>query len=458
MILRSRLSTVALLMFGIFILTPVTSSAFFWKKKVPAWVTTQLSDPNYYIRVGSAPLDKKYNSHIEEARKDALNELASEISVQIFSSNVLVSVVRNDELKDEFNSLIRARVVADIEGYELVDTYQDRKNYWSLYRLSKQRYAEGQQRKRADAVEDARFHYVQAAEAEAQRNYRQAVIASAKAIDALKAYLNESHLVTISGREVNLVQQSFARIAAVLSTLRVYAAENEIEARYAGSIGAEQLSFLLTDSLSNPVPFFPVAGWYSERALSGLNRITDEFGIVAFEIPKVRSNKARETFTLAPDIQIMLVESSADFTVRKAILEMAVQKSTVPVKVSKPSVQIEVKSSASTGGRNTAVVYNSLRALFLNKSFPVVRDSSDLRLELRCFPRLQSKVNDLCTVTLEGSLRLFDSYGNLLYTQQIAAQKGVQLTEARAEEEAYNALVRQLESRYFREMEEALLK
>lgn len=458
MILRSRLSSIALLMVGMLLVTPVTTSAFFWKKKVPAWVNSQLSDPNYYIGVGSAPLDKKYHSHIEEAKKDALNELASEISVQIFSSNVLVSVVRNDQLKDEFNSLIRARVVADIEGYELVDTYKDRKNYWSLYRLSKQHYAEGQQRKRADAVENARFHYVQATEALAQKNYRQAVIASAKAIDALKAYLNESHLVTIAGREVNLVQQSFARIAAVLSTIRVYAAEDEIEARYAGSIGADQLSFLLTDSVYNPMPFFPVAGWYSERALSGLNRITDEYGIVAFEVPKVRSNKTRETFTLAPDIQTLLVESSADFTVRKAILEMAVQRSTVPVKVSKPSVQIEVKSSTSTGGRNTAVVFNSLRALYLNKSYPVVQDSSDLRLELRCFTSLQSTVNDLFTVSLEGNMRLFDTYGNLLYTQQIAALKGVQLTELRAEEEAYNALVRQLESRYFREMEEALLK
>lgn len=458
MILKSKLWSVVILMVGMMVLTPETSSAFFWKKKVPAWVSSQLSDPDYYFGVGSAPLDKRNHTHIEEAKKDALNELASEISVQIFSSNVLVSVVRNDELKDEFNSLIRARVVADIEGYELVDTYQDRKNYWSLYRLSKQRYAQQQQRKRADAVENARFQYVQAVDAQVQSNYRQAVVAYTKAIDALKAYLNESHLVTIAGQEVNLVQQSFARIAAILSNLRVYAAEEEIEARYTAGIGADQLSFLLTDSLSNPVPFFPVAGWYSERALSGLNRITDEYGIVAFEIPKVRSNKARETFTLTPDVQTMLVESSADFTVRKAILEMPVHRSTVPVKISKPSVRIEVKSGSSAGGRNTAVVYNSLRSLYLNKSYPVLNDSSDLRLELRLFPRLQSKANNLYTISLEGNMRLFDTYGNLLFTQQIAPVRGVQLTEDRAEEEAFNVLVRQLETRYFREMEEALLK
>ena len=116
------------------------------KVQLPEWIHSHQSDANYFTGVGYAPIFKRDNSHIEKARKDALNELASEISVNIFSSNVLITLVKNDKIYDEFNSLINTRVRADIEGYELVDSYSDKKNYWVYYRLSKRKYYEVQEK------------------------------------------------------------------------------------------------------------------------------------------------------------------------------------------------------------------------------------------------------------------------------------------------------------------------
>ena len=142
------------------------------KNKAPEWVVNRVSDANYYIGIGYAPKVKKSTAHYDLAAQNALNDLASEISVSISASTLMITIEDDKQLKDDFTSIIKARAQKDIEGYEKVASYEDRKGYWVYYRLSKSQYAATQARKRRLAVESAKVFYVAAQEAEQKMDYK----------------------------------------------------------------------------------------------------------------------------------------------------------------------------------------------------------------------------------------------------------------------------------------------
>jgi hypothetical protein len=460
MILRSKdvnINTAVLLLCFVLCFVPETSACF-RKPVVPAWVNTQLSDPNYFIGIGSAPIIKRQNTHIERARKDALNELASEISVQLFSSNVLVTLVRNDKIKDEFNSLIRSRVITEIEGYELVDTYADKKNYWVYYRLPKSRYYEQQRQKRLAATQNALSYYRLATLAEISGDLRNALVNYAKTLDAVRLYLNENIVADINGNEENLVVKSFAGLNNILSSLSIEPQQPTINAIYAKDVDPEMLVFQLKDASGRNISGFPLMAHYSERAMLQPSAVTDANGQVQFTIGKVRSSKREETFRVTPDINAILLESAADFTIRKAILEMPFQTLSVPVFIRKPAIRFEVNE------RNNGQVMPEpmLARSLLNLSRLSGYDTDNSEVDYICFIDTNTKPegfnNGIYTVVLTGNIVVTDSNNNIKYTARITPVKGMQLSLERAGAEAYNALLQQINTRYFREIEEAIVK
>lgn len=455
--IQYRVFALALICF--FILPVVDIDACFRKPTPPpAWVNTSLSDPDYFIGIGSAPIIKKQNDHIEKAKNDALNELASEISVQIFSSNVLVTIVNNDKIKDEFNSLIRSRVTTDIEGYELVDTYTDKKNYWAYYRLSKQKYYEQQRQKRLAATQNAQANYKLAIQSEKQIDYKNALVYYAKTIDAVKLYLNENIKAEIDGVEVNLVVQSFSRLSSILSSLTLNAPYSKLNVLFSQSIAPDQLTYTLKDASGKPIAGFPLAAYYSERAIQTPVQTTDVNGVVRYSVPVVRSQKKEETFRVSPDINSILLESSADFTVRKAILEMPFQTLTMPVYIRKPSIRFEVDEKKYGIPSTENVLAKTFNNLSLASGYLTGENTADYICSVETDTKQLSVTNGIYTCVLTGSVVLTDSKNNIKYTAQIAPVKGMQLSPEKAGTEAYRLLQQQIGNRYFREIEEAIAK
>jgi hypothetical protein len=441
-----------------FMLFAVDAGACFRKPTPPAWVNTTLSDPDYFIGIGSAPIIKKQNDHVEKAKNDALNELASEISVQIFSSNVLVTIVNNDKIKDEFNSLIRSRVTTDIEGYELVETYSDKKIIWVYYRLSKQKYYEQQRLKRLAATQNGLSNYKLAVQSEKQIDYKNALVYYAKTIDAVKLYLNENIKTVVEGVEVNLVVKSFSRLASILSSLTIEAQHKNLDVLFSQKISPEQLTYTLKNANDQPIAGFPLVAYYSERAIQSPLQTTDMNGLVRYSVPVVRSQKKEEAFRVSPDINSILLESSADFTVRKAILEIPYQTLTIPVYIRKPSIRFEIVER-NQGMRSAD---NVLAKTFSNLSIQSGYLTGENAADYICFVEADTKqisfADGIYTCVLTGSVVLTDSKNNIKYTAQIAPVKGMQLSPEKAGMEAYNVLQQQIATRYFREIEEAILK
>ena len=101
----------------------------------PNWVQKDLMIKTFHgIGVVS-----KYNSenYIQTAKNNALNDIASEISINISSELVDIMIEQSGMSEEQSRSEIQALTKADLEGYELVDTWDNGNEYWVYYKLSK---------------------------------------------------------------------------------------------------------------------------------------------------------------------------------------------------------------------------------------------------------------------------------------------------------------------------------
>ncbi len=428
------------------------------KVQLPEWIHSHQSDANYFTGVGYAPIFKRDNSHIEKARKDALNELASEISVNIFSSNVLITLVKNDKIYDEFNSLINTRVRADIEGYELVDSYSDKKNYWVYYRLSKRKYYEVQEKKRIAATQNALSFYRAALFAKKNGDYKLALINYVKTIDAVKLYLNESIVSEIGGVEENIVVNAYQAITSILTNLRFAYPYVNIPVVLAEDIDPQYLNFQLVNQHNEPMFGFPLIFHYSERAISHSVQITDLSGKVQFQVPKVRSNKSAELITLSIDVNALLAESSADYAVRRSIQDIALQTLMVPVYINKPTISFHVDERNFNRPLQENVGLQTLIEQAYAADYRVVEKDADYECYITTNAARENLIRGIHNVVVQGQIILKDRYGNIKHISQISPIKGVHLSAEKAAQDAYKNLSKQITNRYFREIEEAILR
>ncbi|MCU0419729.1 MAG: LPP20 family lipoprotein, partial [Cyclobacteriaceae bacterium] len=107
----------------------------------PAWLSAKPNQDVYYVGIGQAVKDGVSN-HLQAAKKSALEDLVSEIKVNVASTSVLSTIDANKEFQEKYEQIIQTTVADEIQEFEQVDAWEDERSYWVYYRLSKARYRE----------------------------------------------------------------------------------------------------------------------------------------------------------------------------------------------------------------------------------------------------------------------------------------------------------------------------
>lgn len=141
--LRSILICVGLILLGC---SPPTTA--------PDWIDTPPRSNSYWYGVGvvSEPLT---GEHRETARLRALDEIASQISVNISSSMLDVLVELNYNVSEYAESITKSRVDQNLQNVEFVDTYESGGKFYFLAKLSKKKYYDSVNEYRRNAIETA---------------------------------------------------------------------------------------------------------------------------------------------------------------------------------------------------------------------------------------------------------------------------------------------------------------
>lgn len=429
------------------------AGACFKKKVAPAWVTNATwNESGYYTGVGYAPKIRKQNDHVQKAREDALNELASAISVQIHSSNTWITIENNEGLSEDYRSLIQARVNTELENVELVEVFEDKKGYWVYYRLSKNEYAASVARRKSLAAQKSMSLYELAFRSEQNGDYRQAIVNYARCLNALGGYLSEP--VQLQGSSVNLSVHPFERINTLINQLELRSPYDRLTAVAKGSVNPAVLPVELRDQQGRAVAGFPLIVWYSERAIAEPAKTTDAQGNAGFQMPQVRSAKTSELLVVSIDIQQVLAEAAVGFEVRRAILAMPVRKLTLPVEIRKAVIQIEIAENQTDKNLLEELVIPACVAALENAGYTVRISATpgmpapDFRYRISCVPRIVGQQSGIVKVQITGSIQVYSSAGQLVSATDISPVDGNHLSAAEALRKAYQTLAGQLPKRY----------
>jgi hypothetical protein len=158
--------------------------------KVPNWVSHRPNTAFKYVGIGFSEKGKGGNYQME-AKKNALYDLASEIKVNISSNSVLYTVQNNNNFNENFNSLIKLSNTDNIEGYTLVDSYENEKQYWVYYELDKQTYADIKAKKKQQTISKASNLIVASFVDEKNKDFSSSLKKRIQAFGVLTPYLSE---------------------------------------------------------------------------------------------------------------------------------------------------------------------------------------------------------------------------------------------------------------------------
>lgn len=425
---------------------------------LPEWAKNRTSDPYYYIGIGYAPKDKHSNAYYEQASKAALTDLATEISVNVSGSILLVSVATDKQTSDDLSSIIQARVRQDIEGYEKVGSYENRQGCWIYYRLSKSQYAATQQSKEQIATDKAKAYYLTAVQAEENHNIKDAIIAYAKALDAIKAYFNDDITITHNGQNIKLIPTAHTKIYDLLNSIEITSLQNSIICTIGDDIEEKDLGCKVTMS-GHPVGQFPIIINYSERAIGNANQVTNDKGEVCFSIHTIRSKKPLETVTFAIDKDAILLESAVDFSIRRWLSATPTHNETVEIVIQKPSIYIQSDEWNFDQPQTQNNLKTAFRTFLIQDGYMITLSPQDANCILTITTHTAKKGfgNGMFVASLNADISLLKN-DKTLYNKTLSDINGTQLTLEKAGLEAYKAACRQVDIRLYRELQESFYK
>ncbi len=403
----------------------------------PTWVANKPTQPGYYIGVGRAPKAGDVNGYRQASKNNALADLGSDISVSISSSSVLHKFESSLKFSEDYSSNIQAESQKDLEGYELVDTYEDFTSSWTYYRLSKSAWQATQERKKSAAVTGGLDLYQRGRALADSDDLKSAFISYLKALESLKPYLGESLQTEYNGKNILLGNEIFDAMTALVKEVKVEAIINKTTVKYGESISSDLLRFKVSNGSS--LKLFPVVFSYSAKPIKNSKTITNDAGIASYSLESVNSTKAQEQLFATADWVTMAADATSDMYFRRLAEKFNTPPAAILISIVKPKVlvvSVEKNIGEAIPDRHLASKLSSLlTAEGINQASS--QADADFVLTITSDAAARNQVGNLFYAEIVGNIVLTDKEGNTLLMQPLSGINAAHLTYATAGIEAY---------------------
>lgn len=285
----------------------------------PIWLKERPIHPNYWYGIGITPKVGAPMFYEEKAKERALSDLSKQISTQISSESNFYKVEDTNGIREYIQSRIKATSSEFLEGYEYLDKWQDTKNYYAYYRLSKQEFYTRKAQRKADAISNATLKFQQAMEKEKMNEHIPAIELYAACMDVLSGYMNEEAAATIDGEKTDLIAESKDRIVKLIQAFTIKGDNDQIVTVSGQAVKEGQVRFSISDSESNGIANVPVRFHYSGGYLMNELAKSSDTGQVPSPAFKKSAIKTEELLTAEVDLINLGRQVTKNLYVRKII-------------------------------------------------------------------------------------------------------------------------------------------
>lgn len=284
-------------------------------KRKPDWVKQRSNDPNYYIGISMMSKNGSEIEYKQSARNSALKQMSSEIKVTVSSNSVLRKIETNYQFAEAYESKVETSVLETLEGYE-IQTWENRKEYWVMARLSKERYARIQQMKLDKAKMMASTYLNDAKEAIALNDAYSALNYLVKATTSLKDHL-ESDLTykTVDGT-FNVGTEVFSTIQDIFRRIELVPVQPKYQIQFskqlAVPIGVN--AFFIADNTEKvPLSGFPLTFHFSKgEGILAPQAKTNGNGYAGVSITRLISKRKMQEITATFDFSHVTDKEDAE--------------------------------------------------------------------------------------------------------------------------------------------------
>ena len=406
----------------------------------PAWVLAMPPGDLDYIGIGSCP--KARADFQESAKKNALNDLASEISVRVEGNSLLSSLDTRTNFSETYNSTIRTTTNEQLEGYELVDTWQNDREYWAYYRLGKSEYARIKAEKKAKALGLAQDGYARAQERLRAGDLKGAFDQDLRALIAMKEYWGENDRVLVDGRETPLANAIFADLQRQTSNVRFNALPERCLLEYTNRFKRELLiaATFVEGPDSRDLVQLPVSiSWPGTSGKVTESRNTDDEGRVRTTVQRVEAGAAAADVLVRLNVDELVSKELDPVFVRPLVASLTIPELRVPIDRTMPRVHVTAIET-NLGQPVPAGIATGIKEELTAKGFRFTGRpaDADLLLDLRASTREGGESNGFFTALLDVTWSFRDRR-----TNEVVAEggrqgvKGIQLDYAKAGLDAY---------------------
>jgi uncharacterized protein YggU (UPF0235/DUF167 family) len=427
----------------------------------PTWLSTKPYQDGYYTGIGHSNKDGS-NNYIQSAKKSALDDLVSEIKVQVSSTSVLSQLDVNKEFSERYEQIIQTTAADEIEEFETVDAWEDETNYWIYYRLSITRYRQIKEEQKRNAALLAADFYKKGLESEKNDERLQAIGFYFQALRSVEKYLAEPVRTTVDGQEILLVNEVYAKIQTLLDKINVSVNPSDIaiNRRVAQDAHSVMASVVYKDTKKNAKDIPLTASFLKGAGVVFPDYKTDETGKAKILINKIDSRDLEQT--VGVKINMDALSGTANSPVYSLVAKtLKVPSAQVVMKVQRPIVYLTSNEQSLGLDKNNDQISNKLKNLLSNSGFEFSDNKSkaDLWLDVKSDSEKGSVNGSIHITYLTGIIKVATAKeGKVIYATTLDRIKGYGLDFDRSSQDAYNRGLETLEKERFSELLNTVLQ
>lgn len=425
----------------------------------PSWVQARPASQMYYVGIGSARKTNDANGYMQTAKQNALADLASDISINISSNSVLSAFESQQRFFEDYSSTIKADAQKELEGYEVVESWEDASTYWIYFRLSKETYRKITEEKKQKAAVKSLDFYDKAQQNIAEGEVRVALVLLVKALEPIKPYFAETIMANYNGKDIFLGNEIIQSISTTLNKIAI-TGPRELKVKTGKALQQNELRFLVNFNQSTPQKGIPLKASYTEKPIAQNKSTTEPNGYAGFGIDAVRSSKPAEKFKVNLDFETIVSEATTDFTIRKVLARFNVPTFEVDINIIKPVFAIQSIEKNIGNLTTSSILAEAVKRKLVESSMPIVEkpNEADYVVSIDASTVQISESNGYKQAALSATISVRSVDGMEVYRRTLERVLGSHFDIEMAGRNAYAEATKRIENTIMREIIEVVVK
>jgi hypothetical protein len=427
----------------------------------PSWLRASAGQEGYYTGIGHS-VKTGTNNYVNSAKKSALEDLVSEIKVNVSSTSILSQLEVDKRLTEQYEQIIQTTAADEIEEFELVDSWEDAINYWVYYRLSISRYRQIKEEQKRNATVLATDYFRKGRQAEKSGDRLQAISFYFQAFGSLEKYLGEAIRATIDGEELLLTNEIFASIQSILNTIDIKVEPAEIVLnRRIDHNGQSLVAISSFKDVTKPAVTLPLYATFSKGSGDIFPAYkTNESGRAKILLNGIGSKDFEQTVEVKVDVDAL--SGSGHSPIYELIARrLRVPSAQVVLKVQRPIVYVTAEEKSLGFNKANDQISNKLRNLLANNGFEFTnsKGAADLWFDVKSDSEKGSITGSIYVTYLTGVIKVLAvKEGREIYAAVLDRVKGYGLDYDKSSVDAYNKAIETLEKEKMNELLNTVLQ